>query len=621
MSRPLRLVRRMTLDMPAEAFFAAATMTDRVERSTGLPKARFQATRDPQGHPALRADAKLLGLPIHWYEHPFEWVHNRYFSVHRVFEGVPLQSIDVVTTVRPLGPARCAVELRADVVPSNILGRIGAFFVFGVYTLTRVDSLYRTFAARYGRRAPTIFPPPLAPDIHKRALEQRARDLRVPNLPPGLADRLIAHLATAPDDEVTNMRPFVFADRWGVDRMQALRLFLYATQAGLLDLHWDVLCPNCRVAKAQVNNLADLELTAHCDTCNIRYDVNFDEYVELRFTVSGAVRDVLDASFCIGGPYQTRHIVAQFRLPPGAGRSLPAALPPGAYRWRTRQRVERGTFHIDPCGADLPAQYRFTADSLAAPDGEPRLAPSAELHFANAGPGELLLIVEQAGWGNDGVSAALVTSLQEFRNMFSSQVLAPGLGVAVKNLTVLFSDLKDSTVMYERFGDSPAYARVRDHFVILTGAITENNGALVKTIGDAVMAVFRVPSDAVAASLAIQARMAVRNAAMPPEAPLLVKLGLHSGPCIAINANEVLDYFGSTVNTAARVQGASHGGDVILTAAVYDDPAVRELLSGIPIETFDTTLKGLSQRFTLYQVLPPASGAPQALPAVAIAAS
>jgi class 3 adenylate cyclase len=611
----------MILDMPAEAFFDAATMTDRVERSTGLPKARFQATRDPQGHPALRADAKLLGIPIHWYEHPFEWVHNRYFSVHRVFEGVPLKSIDVITTVRPLGPDRSAVELRAEVVPSNILGRAGAFFVFGVYTLTRVSRLYRTFAERYRRRAGTVFPPPLPPDLHKRALEQRARDLRAPNLPPGLADRLIAHLATAPDDEVTNMRPFVFAARCGIDRMQALRLFLYATQAGLLDLHWDVLCPNCRVAKAQVNNLADLELTAHCDTCNIRYDVNFDEYVELRFTVSGAVREVLDASFCIGGPYQTRHIVAQFRLAPGAGRTLPPVLPPGTYRWRTRQRTERGTFHIDPAGSGSVADYRFTAGGVTAPDAEPRLGPQAELHFENAGPDELLLILENADWGNEGVSAALVTSLQEFRNMFSSQVLAPGLGVSVKNLTVLFSDLKDSTVMYERFGDSPAYARVRDHFVILTDAITEHNGALVKTIGDAVMAVFRVPADAVAACLAIQERMAVRNQGMPPEAQLLVKLGLHSGPCIAINANEVLDYFGSTVNTAARVQGASHGGDVILTAAVYDDPAVRELLSGIPIVTFDTTLKGLSQRFTLYQVLPPASGAPQALPAVAVSAS
>jgi class 3 adenylate cyclase len=611
----------MTLDMPAAAFFEAASMTDRVERSAGLPRARFTPGRDPAGRPVLRADARLLGLPIHWYEQPFEWVHNRYFSVHRVFEGVPLECIDVITTLRPLGPHRVAVELRAEVMPTNILGRVGAFFVFGVYTLTRVSRLYRTFAARYTRRAATVFPLPLPPDVHQRALQQRARDLRAANLPAGLADRLIAHLATAPDDEVTNMRPFIFAGRWGVDRMQALRLFLYATQAGLLDLHWDVLCPNCRVAKAQVNNLADLELTAHCDTCNIRYDVNFDEYVELRFTVSGAVREVLDASFCIGGPYQTRHIVAQFRLPPGASRSLPAVLPPGAYRWRTRQRAERGTFHIDPAGSGGAARYRFTADGITAPDADPRLGPQAELHFENAGPAELLLILENADWGNEGVSAALVTSLQEFRNMFSSQVLAPGLGVSVKNLTVLFSDLKDSTVMYERFGDSPAYARVRDHFLILTDAITQHNGALVKTIGDAVMAVFRVPADAVAASLAIQVEMVARNQAVPPEGQLLVKLGLHSGPCIAINANEVLDYFGSTVNTAARVQGASHGGDVILTAAVYDDPAVRELLSGIPIETFDTTLKGLSQRFTLYQVLPPASGAPQALPAVPITAS
>ena len=117
-----------------------------------------------------------------------------------------------------------------------------------------------------------------------------------------------------------------------------MRLFLYATQAGLLDLHWDVLCPNCRVAKATLGNLADLALEAHCDTCNIRYDVNFDEYVELRFTVNPAVRTVFDAVFCLAGPYQSRHIVAQFYLHPGETRTVDLNLPPGLYRWRTRQR-------------------------------------------------------------------------------------------------------------------------------------------------------------------------------------------------------------------------------------------------------------------------------------------
>ena len=133
-----------------------------------------------------------------------------------------------------------------------------------------------------------------------------------------------------------------------------------------------------------------------------------------------------------------------------------------------------------------------------------------------------MLILERADWGNEGVSAALVTSLQEFRTMFSSQVLAPGLGVSVRNLTLLFSDLKDSTAMYERVGDSPAYARVRDHFGIMGEAIAEHNGAIVKTIGDAVMAVFSVPADAVAAALAIQEGIARYNEHARPRRPAYV---------------------------------------------------------------------------------------------------
>ncbi|HUS15415.1 MAG TPA: adenylate/guanylate cyclase domain-containing protein, partial [Chloroflexia bacterium] len=381
------------------------------------------------------------------------------------------------------------------------------------------------------------------------------------------------------------------------------RVFLYATRAGLLDLHWDVLCPNCRVAKNQVGSLADLSREAHCDTCNIRYDVNFDEYVELRFTVSDAVREVYQATFCIAAPYQTRHILAQFNLAPGNTHTLAVDFGPGTYRWRTRQRTERGDVQVGPDGGPGPLHYRFTAGDVDGPVGTPALRPGGAIHFENSSGTDLLLIFEQAGWGLDGVSAALVTSLQEFRTLFSSQVLAPGLSVAVKNLTVLFSDLKESTTLYDRMGDSAAYASVRDHFVIMSNTIAAHNGAVVKTIGDAVMAVFSTPSHAVEACLAIQRGITLYNETATDD-HITVKLGLHSGPCLAINANDVLDYFGSTVNIASRVQGASGGADVILTDRVYADPAVHHLLAGLPVQSFTASLKGISQVFTLYRVVP-----------------
>jgi class 3 adenylate cyclase len=182
--------------------------------------------------------------------------------------------------------------------------------------------------------------------------------------------------------------------------------------------------------------------------------------------------------------------------------------------------------------------------------------------------------------------------------------------VAIRNLTFLFSDLKGSTMLYDTIGDSPAYARVRDHFDVMKAIIAGRHGALVKTIGDAVMAVFPSAEDALEASLAIQREFTAGQIARGDPA-LLVKLGLHRGPCIAVNANDLLDYFGSTVNIAARVQNESVGGDIVVTPEVIGDPGVRKILEreSPQIETFERKLKGFTQAFTLSRLW--VSGAPE----------
>jgi class 3 adenylate cyclase len=222
------------------------------------------------------------------------------------------------------------------------------------------------------------------------------------------------------------------------------------------------------------------------------------------------------------------------------------------------------------------------------------------LNFENSTGASLLVLLEQTAWSSQAVSASLVTAMDEFRQLFSSQVLAPGIGVSIRNLTFLFSDLKGSTMLYDTIGDSPAYARVRDHFDVMKAIIAEQHGALVKTIGDAVMAVFPSAEDAVEASLAIQ-REFIAGQLTRGDPALHVKLGLHRGPCIAVNANDLLDYFGSTVNIAARVQNESIGGDIVVTPEVLSDPGVRRTLEreSPQIETFERKLKGFSQAFTL----------------------
>jgi class 3 adenylate cyclase len=178
--------------------------------------------------------------------------------------------------------------------------------------------------------------------------------------------------------------------------------------------------------------------------------------------------------------------------------------------------------------------------------------------------------------------------------------------VSVGSLCVLFTDLRDSTRMYRAIGDAPAFGRVMSHFDVLRDAIAREQGALVKTIGDAVMAVFQRPACAVRAIRAAQEKLGAFPA---QDHPLVLKAGVHYGPCIAVTLNGRLDYFGSTVNLAARLQNLATGGDLILSDAVRRDPEVAEMLNGQreqSLESIRTSLKGFDEeRFELWRMACP----------------
>jgi class 3 adenylate cyclase len=170
---------------------------------------------------------------------------------------------------------------------------------------------------------------------------------------------------------------------------------------------------------------------------------------------------------------------------------------------------------------------------------------------------------------------------------------------------VLFTDLRDSTKLYREIGDATAFGRVMNHFDVLKKAIAEHDGAVVKTIGDAVMGVFRCAADGVEAMLEAQHALAEPS---DGSMPLQLKAGLHTGPCIAVTLNDRLDYFGSTVNLAARLEGLSSGNDVIISRSVYDDTQVHDLLASNQLSAteFAMSLKGFdNERFALWRVSKP----------------
>jgi class 3 adenylate cyclase len=205
------------------------------------------------------------------------------------------------------------------------------------------------------------------------------------------------------------------------------------------------------------------------------------------------------------------------------------------------------------------------------------------------------------------VSGHRLLTLQTFRDLFPNQTLPPSESMLIRRVAVLFTDLTGSTALYARRGDPRAFELVRQHFDILVATADQHGGAVVKTIGDAIMAAFTRPSAALQAALEMHRTMADLNQRLglvDPDA-LVLKIGVHAGPCISVTLNGRTDYFGTTVNTAARIQATSAPGGIAFSDTLLADPEVAAVMANQQAEHADLLLKGLDAPVTVYQLIVP----------------
>jgi class 3 adenylate cyclase len=173
-------------------------------------------------------------------------------------------------------------------------------------------------------------------------------------------------------------------------------------------------------------------------------------------------------------------------------------------------------------------------------------------------------------------------------------------GVEMDDLTFLFTDLQDSTLMYERVGDATAYDLVRVHFRVLESVTREHGGVIVKTIGDAIMARFFEPTQAVHTAIHMQER--IDALARDGRTDLVLRIGIHRGPAIAVVNRDRVDYFGQTVNTASRIQAAAAPGEIVLSDDVYRGIGVADLLVGYPVVAQRQQLRGVTREMLLHRI-------------------
>jgi class 3 adenylate cyclase len=579
-----------TFDLPPGELWPVLADTNRFNEAMGLPPYVLEETPQPNGTVLRRGKGKAAGFTLEWEEKPYEWIEGRHFRQARQFTKGPFRRFGPVFDLEPDGKGGSRVSYALEYEPLTLTGRL-----FGARLAKQAGGvvekrILEAVAFAKGER-PTWFdiaPPELPEGARERAAALAAEIDRSPygnGLGAKLADVVLTGMAT----DLGHLKPKKLAHDLAVPQRAAIEACLAGTRAGLLTMKWDLLCTNCRGAKLTASALSELPRGAHCPSCNIDYDRDFEKNVELSFAPAPAVRPLGVGGFCLSGPMATPHVAVQLLLAPGEKRSVALDLPAGSYRLRT---LHPGAFvDVEHHGGAFPGLCATDKGVEALPPGQ-----AGTIAFANDAGFELATLIEDRTWTREALTAPEVISLQAFRDLFAEATLRPGDEAGVSQVALLFSDLQGSTALYERVGDAAAFNIVREHFALLASIVRDHDGAVVKTIGDAVMASFGDPAHAVKAALAMQTRIVDHD--------LVLKLGVHAGPSVVVTMNDRLDYFGSTVNMAARLQGQSAGGDIVLSRAVADDPAVQPLLAPLSSREESVALKGFSDPIRFVRLMP-----------------
>ncbi|HZZ62862.1 MAG TPA: DUF5939 domain-containing protein [Roseiarcus sp.] len=441
-------------------------------------------------------------------------------------------------------------------------------------------------------------------------------------------------VASGADRELNRINALAFAAEHGLTEETAIATLVHAARLGLFDISWSALCPGCGGVLETGAALKTLDRSHYfCSMCAAHYEPTLDEVVEVTFTVNPRVRRIAahdpdslpfpeyirqifwgswadgrgDVDGVVG-----RLTLDAIELAPGEKAAMSLSLPVGFMI--LFDPVTHASLFLDVIGEATNERRSLSlifADAHAH-NGTLKLRPGpARISLENKSARRTLPAIWVHTVEMDKVMAARrpfltatrLLSNQTFRDLYRTGTFDPEQRFKITNLTVLFTDLRGSTALYDRIGDLAAFDLVRNHFGELIAAVAAEGGAVVKTIGDAVMATFPTPDRALRAAMRMRAAMRRINEQRGSD-DLALNIGLHEGPCLAVVLDERQDYFGQTVNIASRVQGLANPSAILATKPVAESAEVARLVgdSGYRTTSRSLSLRGVSETFEIYEI-------------------
>jgi class 3 adenylate cyclase len=451
---------------------------------------------------------------------------------------------------------------------------------------------------------------------------------------PAMVEALKTSVEGDLDRALNRINPLTYAKAHGLDEELTIGGFVHAARLGLFDMSWNMLCPGCG---GVLETGAALKTLGHahyyCSLCASDYEPTLDQLVEVTFTVNPSVRRIAahdpdslpfaeymrqvfwsssnDVPEDVESAIQKVTLDAM-ELGPGEKAAMSLNIPKGFAI--VFEPVTHSSLFLEVDGEETRERRNLSlvfADAHAH-SGTLKVQPGpARVSFENKTarrtmPGIWLHSEEMDKLTSPRLpflTATRLLSNQAFRDLYRTGTFDPEQRFKITSLTILFTDLRGSTALYERIGDLAAFDLVRSHFSALLEAVSAEGGAVVKTIGDAVMATFPTPDRALRAAMRMREAMRGINRTRGGE-DLALNIGLHSGPCLAVMLDDRQDYFGQTVNIASRVNELADPTAILATKPIIENSEVGRVLSEARYRTTprSSQLRGLSDEFEIFEV-------------------
>lgn len=390
-----------------------------------------------------------------------------------------------------------------------------------------------------------------------------------------------------------------------------IRIFLWGTQKSIFQLHWQQHCPHCNMITAEFDSLSVTTGESFCKMCDVEFTVDFKERVEVTFSLHPSIEELDIPPFCL--PPKSLKPLVQLSMARGEVEEADFSVEPGIYRYYCPITMSMGKLQVEQSASKQESELSIRQQDNNTFDPPELRIPAGEVHLKaeNSTVPISGLIIHEDRLADPipfedlelHLSGLEIIHYPEFREIFGDDALSEREKMTISGVTILFTDITGSTRMYERLGDIRAYNIVKDHFQILIQSIQNNGGTVIKTIGDAVMASFTETSPAFQSIFQALDRFKHYNESKEQDRQVNLKIGIHTGPAILVNLNERLDYFGSTINKAARIQSLAKSHEIAFSEEVLLLPGVKKQLLDRGMRKLrrrQASLKGLSGSHPVY---------------------